>query len=1196
MLKNAIVVLAGVLAGANALAGLERGVLALNQDDSRFQQRYPADKMTAEGAKEYFDLVNVGKNTHFFICANAHTAMFDSKVWDTCYRADPDLPTATNALAQNTKLLVDRGVDRVQIWIDRSREKGISPWLTQRMNDIHSIGRRDTCHTSSFWLKHPECRRVPGFDKKGEYPWEPPALDYQHKAVRDRSLALAREMLERWDVDGIECDWQRFPHHLSPEIEKRGDGAKYITEYMREMRRLVDEMSRKRGRKILLGARVCSRMAAAKGLGTDAVAWAKEGLVDWVTSGAFFTTNDWGLECEEFRTALAAANPNVRFLVSFDHAGVMLDPVDYNLVNATRAECAGYFERMYAEGVRDFYVFNFFEYRPGDPSQRFVQGDGIPNEDALRAEARAYPLTFCDSVPEGMSNGRMVPAKLNDRAVFRVKIGKVGEPGEAHVNMAFTKALDPSVLDNVALNGKKTSGWTAVDPVSWLRRPRHAHLGPKFSYRFDFPVSALKDGFNEIAIGPAPDVYVRAVELFLGAKASRRELTVEPGGLTPKAALATIRKAKAAGDASAWTINVKKGIYVLDETLAFTPKDSGTPSAPIRWIGEKGAVFSGEGKIGPWRADGSGAWEADIPKSRDGKPVHFEQLWMNGRRAQRARIPDKGFLHCASATGKPFKDAAGNTRYRIETVFTNKAEMAKLEALSADELPFAQQFVICHWSEARLVLRDYDARQMSTSTEIGWKLQGWNNWSGKTLFYFENVRAGLDAPGEWFYDAKAGKVRYLPLPGETPEKAIAVTSLGKLSRLVDFRGEPAKGRFVTDISFEGIEFAYSDPTGGVAGPTESRHYQAAMQSDGCVSQTGTRNVDFIRCAFRHTGNYGMRFYDGCQSNRVSRCLFEDIGAGGIWIGSSDSRAIPPPGEQLTRRIIEGKGPMSTGFITVEDCVIRNGGRFNPEGIGVVVAHASDVTITHNDIYGFNYSGVEVGWTWGYGGSVTQRIRVTFNRIHDLGGAGLSDMGGVYSNGTGFGTRITDNVIYNVTAFDYGGWGLYTDEGSEGIVFERNLVWNTDDGGFHQHYGTGNLVRNNIFALNRRTGAVRMSKVRQKDMPGAFDFVNNIVYVKGSPLVDTLPSPGEYTLRGVWAGNLWWDAAGKPMLDDKDWDGWKKCGQEVCGRYADPGFVDPDKLDFHLKPDSPALALGFKPFDWSSAGVRPKTGREGGRCR
>lgn len=512
MLSSAV-----VLTMICAWADLERGMLVLNQDPTEFQARMPAEKMTEEGAKEYFDLVNIGRNTHFFICPNAHCAYYDSKVWDTCYRTDPNLETPSIPQVTNTKLLMERGVDYVRIWIDRSRQKGISPWLSQRMNDVHNIGALKTCSTSSFWLKHPEYRRVPGFDRKGDYPWEPAAYDFQHKAVRDHTLALAREMLERWDVDGFECDWQRFRHHLSPEIEKRGDGAKYLTMYMREMRKLVDEISAKRGKKILLGARVCSRMAAAKGLGMDAVAWAKEGLVDWVISGAFFTTNDYGQECEEFRAALLKANPKVKFIVSFDRAGVMLDPRDYGLYGANRAQCAGFFERMYAEGVRDFYGFNFFRYNPGDQSMKFLQKDGIPNERELRAEARAYPLTFCDSLPAGMKYPHALPMDLSDGVNFPIKIGKAGEPSEVHLQMAFDREVDSRVLDSVSLNGIKAIKRIPVDVKGWLR-PRNAKIAPRLACRFYFPIGAVKDKVNKIAVMPAKGVCIRAVELFLGPK------------------------------------------------------------------------------------------------------------------------------------------------------------------------------------------------------------------------------------------------------------------------------------------------------------------------------------------------------------------------------------------------------------------------------------------------------------------------------------------------------------------------------------------------------------------------------------------------------------------------------------------------------------------------------------------------------
>jgi len=117
----------------------------------------------------------------------------------------------------------------------------------------------------------------------------------------------------------------------------------------------------------------------------------------------------------------------------------------------------------------------------------------------------------------------------------------------------------------------------------------------------------------------------------------QRTLTVSPEGMTPKEALLKIRAAKAAGDDSAWTVRVKKGFYELGETLVFTPEDSGTSCAPVRWIGEPGTVFSGGVRVTGWRDCGDGTWEAPAPTERA-----MEQLWVNGRRAGRSRWPKKG--------------------------------------------------------------------------------------------------------------------------------------------------------------------------------------------------------------------------------------------------------------------------------------------------------------------------------------------------------------------------------------------------------------------------------------------------------------------------------------------------------------------------------------------------------------------------
>ena len=249
-----------------------------------------------------------------------------------------------------------------------------------------------------------------------------------------------------------------------------------------------------------------------------------------------------------------------------------------------------------------------------------------------------------------------------------------------------------------------------------------------------------------------------------------------------------------------------------------------------------------------------------------------------------------------------------------------------------------------------------------------------------------------------------------------------------------------------------------------------------------------------------------------------------------------------------------------------------------------------------DLY---YSGVSVGWDWGYNGSVAQRNTVAFNRIHDLGKGRLSDMGGVYTLGTSYGTCVSNNVIWNVLSGGYGGWGLYNDEGSEGVVMENNLVYDVDDGGYHQHYGADNLIRNNIIAFVQRLGAVRTRNDygqgyhHGKVLSSVF-FYNNIVLTKGVPLA------GEGVRRswGIWANNLWFDCAAdaKPVFDGLDWAGWTACGKETGGVYADPLFVDAEARDFRLRPESPAFKLGFKPWDLAGSGTERQIKTQKGKSR
>lgn len=244
-------------------------------------------------------------------------------------------------------MLFTNGVDVVQTYIDGCREKGVSPWLTMRMNDSHHPNNPDWWGHSQFWVEHPEYQRIGGFD-------------FSHPEVRAYHLAFVRELLARYDVDGFECDWMRWP---------RPQRTQDLTVMMREIRKLVDEFARHRGHRILIGARVSSRPDSARAHAMDVVRWAKEGLVDWIVPCNFFLSVDFELPLAEWKRLVKDANPNVRVIPGADSGVVTMDEKTGKRKTRRLMAITEYREwayRMSHQGADGVYLFNLFNYiEPG---------------------------------------------------------------------------------------------------------------------------------------------------------------------------------------------------------------------------------------------------------------------------------------------------------------------------------------------------------------------------------------------------------------------------------------------------------------------------------------------------------------------------------------------------------------------------------------------------------------------------------------------------------------------------------------------------------------------------------------------------------------------------------------------------------------------------------------------------------------
>jgi len=390
-------------------------MVIVNIDNDSFFKR-PSAGMTVPDLERFIDQYAESAVTHLFLCPNGQRTSYRSKVHDAIWDPLFEGGYSDNIWAKNCRILFEAGIDPYSVWIRRCREKGISPWLTVRMNDCHFADNLNYFRSSRFWRSHPELWRIPHL-KECEI-WSDRALNYAHSEVREFQMALIRELLERYDVDGIELDWMRFEEHLTP--GKEVEEAHFLTEFTEKTRKEICLTEKRLGHRIQLGCRVPAspEQCRAKGYAVDQ--WVKEKLVDMVIPSCFYASDEPDFSKAEWHDFLGAdvpVIPSTEDGTAFYSGGPRLNKwaIDYR----------GFFDRMYQRGFDSFYLFNFPYSLLRSQEMRLDCLSAISEvtPEAVAMAPRRYRPGFRDDVDGRISQHSQFPLALTDGAELNIDLG-----------------------------------------------------------------------------------------------------------------------------------------------------------------------------------------------------------------------------------------------------------------------------------------------------------------------------------------------------------------------------------------------------------------------------------------------------------------------------------------------------------------------------------------------------------------------------------------------------------------------------------------------------------------------------------------------------------------------------------------------------------------------------------------------------
>ena len=494
----------------------ERDWRMLSNDDGWIMGTY-GPPLTPDDMREKMIAPYAGSPVDVFLWSIGGHEVYDyeTEVGERFGDGYDDLDPGQRRKAENLRQMIQAHGGPVTVIAQLCHEAGLAFFPSVRMNEHYDM-EESAPNYGRLRRDHPElCIGRPGESiPYGSLEWGiRTGLNYALPEVRTHMSNIIFELIERFDIDGIELDFMRHPAFFR--IAEAYQYRYLMTDFVYGIRTKLDEVSKKKGKQLSLAVRVPPTLADAKRIGLDAEVWIAEGMADMLIAGGGFIPFEMPIR-EWVETA---GDTGCKIYGCFEGLRPLLNEKSLNALA----------HRYWEAGVDGLYFFNYYS-MSNDWKRNVLNQLADPTE--LRRQNKCYELdhsnrhqptsqlgySFLNAIPAAQLPiqfnptfyGRSVRLLLDIADDVKSAVTD-GSLSRCTLGLGFENLTVEDVLE-IRLNQVPIPWSTGVNASDSLTRVEYEQgwneypsriqevATPGDAIEFDISSSSLKQGENELEI------------------------------------------------------------------------------------------------------------------------------------------------------------------------------------------------------------------------------------------------------------------------------------------------------------------------------------------------------------------------------------------------------------------------------------------------------------------------------------------------------------------------------------------------------------------------------------------------------------------------------------------------------------------------------------------------------------------------